>query len=64
MLKKIQLLKYEKKLSKFEIECGKGFYVRSLARDLSLSLGTYGHISTLKRTKVIREDISIQSKLM
>ena len=51
-LKKIQLLKYEKKLSKFEIECGKGFYVRSLARDLSLSLGTYGHISTLKRTKV------------
>ena len=52
LLKKIKLLKYEKKISKFEIECGKGFYVRSFARDLSISLGTYGHISALKRTKV------------
>ena len=36
----------------FKILCGKGFYVRSLARDLAIDLKTYGHISSLKRLKV------------
>ncbi len=36
----------------FEIECGKGTYVRSLARDMGRDLGCYGHISELRRTKV------------
>jgi len=36
----------------FKISCGKGFYVRSLARDLAIDLKTYGHISALKRSKV------------
>ncbi|EFG2886113.1 tRNA pseudouridine(55) synthase TruB, partial [Escherichia coli] len=36
----------------FEIECGKGTYVRSLARDLGRDLGCYGHISMLRRTEV------------
>ncbi len=36
----------------FKILCGQGFYVRSLARDLALDLKTYGHISSLKRSKV------------
>jgi len=34
----------------FEVECGKGTYVRSLARDLALALGTVGHVSALRRT--------------
>ena len=51
-LKKIKLLNCEKSISQFEIECGKGFYVRSLARDLGISLGTFGHVIALKRTKV------------
>ena len=38
--------------SSFEIGCGKGFYVRSLARDIAYKLGTYGHVVELKRTKV------------
>ena len=29
----------------------KGFYVRSLARDLSLALGTRGHLTALRRTR-------------
>lgn len=33
----------------FEVHCGKGTYVRSLARDLALSLGTFGHVSALRR---------------
>ena len=36
----------------FEAECGKGTYVRSLARDLGRSLGCYGHVSALRRTAV------------
>ena len=36
----------------FKISCGQGFYVRSLARDLAIDLKTYGHISSLKRSKV------------
>ncbi len=36
----------------FHVMCGKGFYVRALARDLALALGTYGHVSQLRRTRV------------
>jgi tRNA pseudouridine55 synthase len=36
--------------SVFEAECGKGTYVRSLARDLGRLLGCYGHVSALRRT--------------
>jgi tRNA pseudouridine55 synthase len=36
----------------FEVECGKGTYVRSLARDFGRELGCYGHISNLRRTFV------------
>ena len=36
----------------FEIECGKGTYVRSLARDMGRDLGCYGHIAELRRIEV------------
>ncbi|MHC1546929.1 tRNA pseudouridine(55) synthase TruB [Phyllobacterium sp. K27] len=36
----------------FEVECGKGTYVRSLARDMGRDLGCYGHIADLRRTEV------------
>ena len=39
-------------LTKFRLRCGKGFYVRSFARDLAEELGTKGHIFSLKRTRV------------
>jgi tRNA pseudouridine55 synthase len=35
-----------------EAECGKGTYVRSLARDLGRALGCYGHVSALRREAV------------
>ncbi len=38
--------------SVFEIECGKGTYVRSLARDMGRDLGCFGHIADLRRTEV------------
>ena len=36
----------------FEVECGKGTYVRALARDFGCDLGCFGHISELRRTFV------------
>ncbi|MGF1620207.1 MAG: tRNA pseudouridine(55) synthase TruB [Rhodomicrobiaceae bacterium] len=36
----------------FEAECGKGTYVRAIARDLGRKLGCYGHVSELRRTRV------------
>lgn len=36
----------------FEVECGKGTYVRALARDFGRDLGCYGHVSNLRRTFV------------
>jgi tRNA pseudouridine55 synthase len=38
--------------SVFEAECGKGTYVRALARDIGRLLGCYGHICALRRTLV------------
>lgn len=35
-----------------EIDCGKGTYVRALARDLAEALGACGHVSALRRTRV------------
>ncbi|MET1413123.1 tRNA pseudouridine(55) synthase TruB [Roseibium sp. HPY-6] len=36
----------------FEAECGKGTYVRALARDLGRRLGTCGHVTALRRLLV------------
>lgn len=38
--------------------CGKGTYIRSLARDMGEILGCYGYISALKRTKVGVMDVN------
>lgn len=42
----------EDDLAVFVVECGKGTYVRSLARDLGRDLGCYGHIARLRRIGV------------
>jgi tRNA pseudouridine55 synthase len=38
--------------AEFEAECGKGTYVRSLARDMGRALGCHGHICALRRQAV------------
>jgi tRNA pseudouridine55 synthase len=35
-----------------DVECGRGTYVRALARDLAVALGTLGHLRHLVRTQV------------
>ena len=36
----------------FEVACGKGTYIRSLARDMGRALGTAAHVSMLRRVQV------------
>jgi tRNA pseudouridine55 synthase len=36
----------------FEAACGKGTYVRAIARDLGRKLGTFGHVTALRRLSV------------
>jgi tRNA pseudouridine55 synthase len=36
----------------FEVTCGKGTYIRSLARDLGMKMGTFAHLTELRRTRV------------
>ncbi len=36
----------------FEAVCGKGTYVRALARDIGRALGCFGHVTALRRTRV------------
>jgi tRNA pseudouridine55 synthase len=38
--------------SVFEARCGKGTYVRSLARDIGRAIGCYGYVIALRRTRV------------
>ena len=37
-------------LASFEVDCGKGTYMRALARDLGAALGCLGHVVALRRT--------------
>jgi tRNA pseudouridine55 synthase len=36
----------------FEAECGRGTYVRAIARDIGRDLGCFGHVISLRRTRV------------
>jgi tRNA pseudouridine55 synthase len=49
---RFDLIRHEGDRTDFEIECGKGTYVRSLARDLGRDLGCFGHIAELRRVEV------------
>ncbi len=51
-IKNLELVESSDQVSKFKVECGKGTYVRSIAVDLAKSLGTYGYVTFLKRTRV------------
>tara|TARA_R110002020_G_scaffold10801_18_gene41052 strand:- start:4268 stop:5170 length:903 start_codon:yes stop_codon:yes gene_type:complete len=48
----IALIEHGSESSVLEVTCGKGTYVRSLARDIAEALGTRGHVSMLHRSAV------------
>ncbi len=48
----IRLLSYEWPHLDLEIDCGKGTYIRSIARDVGEALGCGGLVQTLQRTRI------------
>lgn len=48
----IELIEESKDEARFAVVCGKGTYMRSLARDLARALGTVGYIADLRREAV------------
>ena len=55
----IELIDYAFPIARLQITCGKGTYIRSLARDLGIALNTGGHLASLRRTRVGRYDLSM-----
>jgi tRNA pseudouridine55 synthase len=49
---RLALVHHEGNRSVIEADCGKGTYVRAIARDLGRALGCLGHIAALRRTRV------------
>ena len=48
----LRLVGMDQDSATFEAECGKGTYVRAIARDLGRVLGCLGHVTALRRTRV------------
>jgi tRNA pseudouridine55 synthase len=48
----LRLVAADRDQAVLEAECGKGTYVRAIARDLGRALGCYGHVTALRRTRV------------
>ncbi len=51
---RLELLSVDGDTAEFAVDCGKGTYIRSLARDLAQALGSVGYMSALRRTKAGR----------
>jgi tRNA pseudouridine55 synthase len=50
----IELLRHEWPMLDIRVDCGRGTYIRSLARDIGEALGTKGYLTALKRSAVGR----------
>lgn len=48
----IEVVDYAFPRLSLKVHCGKGTYIRSLARDLGVALGTGGHCLSIRRTQV------------
>src|SRR5207249_513335 len=48
----LAILAYDFPSLRLEVHCGKGTYIRSLARDLGEKLGCAGYVSSLRRTSL------------
>lgn len=52
VIDKLTIVDHSEDATTFDVECGKGTYVRSLARDMGIQLGCLGHVVELRRTCV------------
>jgi tRNA pseudouridine55 synthase len=51
-IERLELLAWEAPLVTLDVRCGKGTYIRALARDIGAALGCGGHLASLRRTAV------------
>ena len=62
-----EILSYEYPYLKIYVRCSKGTYIRSIAHDLGIKLGCFGHLSSLRRTKsgpyCIKKCLSVEKLL-
>lgn len=52
VINEIELLSFSRAEITIRVVCSKGTYVRALARDIGLALGSGGHLTALRRTRV------------
>ena len=52
VIDEIELLSCDLPLLKVRVVCSKGTYIRALARDIGLALGSGGHLTALQRTRI------------
>lgn len=61
----IHVSNFQAGVASVSVKCGAGTYVRSLARDLALALGTHGHADKIHRTAsgefTIQESLSLET---
>ena len=52
VIDEIELLSFQSEEIKIRVVCSKGTYIRALARDIGLALGSGAHLTALQRTRI------------
>ncbi|MCZ8260549.1 MAG: tRNA pseudouridine(55) synthase TruB [Beijerinckiaceae bacterium] len=52
LIDSLSIVAHNDNATTLQAECGKGTYVRAIARDLGRALGCFGHVTALRRTRV------------
>jgi tRNA pseudouridine55 synthase len=63
LVKKIDIISFIDGDLTLLVDCGKGTYIRSLARDIGAALGVGGYLAALCRTRVGRFDVASGTRL-
>ena len=61
VIDEIELLEFDPTRIVVRVVCSKGTYIRALARDIGVALGSGGHLTALRRTRV--GDVSVDKCL-
>ncbi|KAG1051850.1 hypothetical protein G6F43_005972 [Rhizopus delemar] len=51
LIEEIELVNFSGDMCSFRVQCGGGTYMRSLVHDMAISMGTFGHMTGLQRTR-------------
>lgn len=62
-VKELKLISFDDKSITFETTVSKGTYIRVLGETIAEKLGTVGHLSSLRRTKILNLDVKDASTL-